>query len=179
MAFGLNQVQLIGVSAGTSKSAPPVRRQGRQPERRHRRILHRQVRGRKVDKAEWHRVVSFQDGVVDMLERHARKGRLVYVQGKLQTTKWQDANGNDRYTTEIIIVPGGRIQFMDKTDDRPAPSQPPPPSPPRSPQRPQRLGPDLDDENPLVGLTPLNPVPSHRRSSLRAAARLFSPAAGV
>ena len=75
--------------------------------------------GQKVDKVEWHRIVSFQAGVVDMLEKHGRKGRLVYISGKLQTTKWQDQSGNDRYTTEILIVPGGRVQFMEKLPDAP------------------------------------------------------------
>ena len=149
MAFGLNQVQLIGrlgrdVEIRTTGSGGKVANLNVATDE-----SYIDKSGQKVDKAEWHRVVSFQDGVVDMLERHARKGRLVYVQGKLQTTKWQDANGNDRYTTEIIIVPGGRIQFMDKTDDRPAPSQPatavaaPVPANDLS-----GLGPDLDDEIP-------------------------------
>ena len=152
MAFGLNQVQLIG-------------RLGRDVEIRHTRsggkVANLNVAtdesyvdrntGQKIDKAEWHRVVSFQDGVVDMLEKHARKGRLVYVQGKLQTTKWQDQNGNDRYTTEIIIVPGGRVEFMDKPDDRPAPSQPAPAAAPTpAPANdPYDLGPGLDHDIPF------------------------------
>ncbi len=121
MAFGLNQVQLIG-------------RLGRDAEIRNTmsggKVANLAVAtdesyidrnsGQKVDKVEWHRVVSFQSGVVDMLEKHGRKGRLVYISGKLQTTKWQDQNGNDRYTTEILIVPGGRVQFMERLPDEPA-----------------------------------------------------------
>ena len=45
--------------------------------------------GDKVDRTEWHRIVTFQDGLVEMLEKHAKKGRLVYVSGKLQTRKWR------------------------------------------------------------------------------------------
>ena len=45
--------------------------------------------GDKVDRTEWHRIVTFQDGLVEMLKKHAKKGRLVYVSGKLQTRKWR------------------------------------------------------------------------------------------
>ena len=73
--------------------------------------------GTKVDKTEWHRVVTFQPGLVDMLERHARKGRLVYVSGVLQTRRWRkDGEDSDRFSTEIRLAPGGRIQFLDKPD---------------------------------------------------------------
>ena len=69
--------------------------------------------GERVQRTEWHRVVTFQPGLVDMLERHARKGRLVYVAGKLQTRQWQK-DGENRYSTEILLVPGGRVQFLDR-----------------------------------------------------------------
>ena len=45
--------------------------------------------GNKVDKTEWHRVVTFQDGLIGMLEKHAKKGRLIHVEGKMQTRKWR------------------------------------------------------------------------------------------
>ena len=71
--------------------------------------------GQKIDKTEWHRVVTFQPGLVDMLERHARKGRLVYVSGVLQTRRWRkDGEDSDRFSTEIRLAPGGRIQFLDR-----------------------------------------------------------------
>ena len=71
--------------------------------------------GQKVDKTEWHRVVTFQPGLVDMLERHARKGRLVYVSGKLQTRRWRkDGEDSDRFSTEVLLAPGGRIQFLER-----------------------------------------------------------------
>ena len=70
--------------------------------------------GDKVDRTEWHRIVTFQDGLVEMLEKHAKRGRLVYVSGKLQTRKWRkDGEDSDRFSTEILLVPGGRIQFLD------------------------------------------------------------------
>ena len=78
--------------------------------------------GDKVDRTEWHRVVTFQNGLVEMFEKHARKGRLVYVAGKLQTRKWRkDGEESDRFSTEILLVPGGRIQFLDNPPTATAP----------------------------------------------------------
>ena len=71
--------------------------------------------GERIEKTEWHRVVTFQPGLVDMLEKHARKGRLVYVSGKLQTRRWRkDGEESDRFSTEILLAPGGRIQFLER-----------------------------------------------------------------
>ncbi len=71
--------------------------------------------GQKVDKTEWHRVVTFQPGLVDMLEKHARKGRLVYVSGKLQTRRYRkEGEESDRFSTEVLLAPGGRIQFLER-----------------------------------------------------------------
>ena len=50
-----------------------------------------------------------------MLAKHAKKGRLVYVAGKMQTRKWRkDGEDSDRFSTEILLVPGGRVQFLDR-----------------------------------------------------------------
>ena len=71
--------------------------------------------GERVDRTEWHRCVTFQDGLVNMLEKHAKKGRLVYVAGKLQTRRWRkDGEDSDRFSTEILLVPGGRVQFLER-----------------------------------------------------------------
>ena len=79
--------------------------------------------GDKVDRTEWHRIVTFQDGLVEMMEKHAKKGRLVYVSGKLQTRKWRkDGEDSDRFSTEILLVPGGRVQFLDKPNSNGAPA---------------------------------------------------------
>ena len=79
--------------------------------------------GERRDRTEWHRVVTFQDGLITMLEKHARKGRLVYVAGKLQTRRWRkDGEDTDRFSTEIMLVPGGRVQFLDKPNGTPAPA---------------------------------------------------------
>ena len=74
--------------------------------------------GDRVDRTEWHRVVTFQPGLVDMLVKNARKGRLIYVAGKLQTRRWRrDGEDSDRFSTEILLVPGSRIQFLDKANE--------------------------------------------------------------
>ena len=79
--------------------------------------------GQKVDKTEWHRVVTFQDGLVGMLEKNAKKGRLIHVQGKLQTRRWRKPGEDfERFSTEIIVVPGHRVQFYDKPKGNDAPA---------------------------------------------------------
>ena len=80
--------------------------------------------GEKVDKTEWHRIVTFQDGLIDMFDKHAKKGRLVYIDGKLQTRRWsKPGDDGDRFSTEILLVPGGRVQFLDKPNGNGAPPQ--------------------------------------------------------
>ena len=55
------------------------------------------------DKTEWHRIVAFGDGLVDIIEKYVKKGSKIYIEGELQTRKWQDKEGKDRYTTEIVL----------------------------------------------------------------------------
>ena len=57
--------------------------------------------GEKVEKTEWHRVVFFRR-LAEIAGEYLRKGSQVYIEGRLQTRKWQDQSGNDRYTTEIV-----------------------------------------------------------------------------
>ena len=76
---------------------------------------------------EWHRIVVFQDGLVAMLRKHAAKGRQAHITGKLRTRKWQDRDGNDRFTTEIVVGPRGSINFL---DPRPEQAGDRPPAPP-------------------------------------------------
>ena len=59
--------------------------------------------GEKKEKTEWHSVTLNSDGLVSVAERFLKKGSKVYIEGKLQTRKWQDASGNDRYTTEVVV----------------------------------------------------------------------------
>ena len=55
------------------------------------------------EKTSWHNIVVFGDGLVDIVEKYVKKGSKIYVEGELQTRKWQDQEGNDRYTTEVIL----------------------------------------------------------------------------
>jgi single-strand DNA-binding protein len=59
--------------------------------------------GERKERTEWHRVVIFNDRVGDVAERFLRKGRKVYVEGSLQTRKWTDQSGQERYSTEVVI----------------------------------------------------------------------------
>ena len=116
MAFGLNNVQLIGrlgadVAISNLASGGRVANMSVATDES---FLDKQS-GQRVDRVEWHRCVTFQNGLIDMLEKHAKKGRLVYLAGKLQTRKWRkDGEDSDRYSTEIILVPGSRIQFLER-----------------------------------------------------------------
>jgi len=70
--------------------------------------------GEKKEKTEWHNVTLNGDGLVGVAERFLKKGSKVYIEGKLQTRKWQDAQGNDRYTTEVVVSGfGGSMVMLD------------------------------------------------------------------
>lgn len=59
--------------------------------------------GEKRDRVEWHRVAIFNEGLANVAERYLRKGSKVYLEGQLQTRKWQDAQGQDRWQTEVVL----------------------------------------------------------------------------
>lgn len=70
--------------------------------------------GERKEKTEWHSVAIFNDGLVGVVERYLKKGSKVYIEGKLQTRKWQDQSGNDRYTTEVVLQGiGGSLVMLD------------------------------------------------------------------
>lgn len=70
--------------------------------------------GERREKTEWHSVTLNGDGLVGVAERFLKKGSKVYIEGKLQTRKWQDAQGNDRYTTEVVVSGfGGSMVMLD------------------------------------------------------------------
>ena len=123
MAFGLNRVELIGrlgadVTVNHLSSGGRVANLSIATDESY---FSRQD-GVRVDKTEWHRVVTFQDGLVDMLQKHARKGRLVYIDGKLQTRRWsRPGEDSDRYSTEILLVPGCLVRFLDRPNGNGAP----------------------------------------------------------
>ena len=59
--------------------------------------------GQQQERTEWHRIVVFSDGLVGVVERYVKKGSKLYIEGQLQTRKWQDQQGQDKYTTEIVL----------------------------------------------------------------------------
>jgi len=59
--------------------------------------------GERREKTEWHTVAIFSEGLVKICEQYLKKGSKVYVEGQLQTRKWQDQSGNDRYSTEVVL----------------------------------------------------------------------------
>jgi len=103
MAGSINKVILVG-------------NLGRDPEVRHTaagaKIVHLSVAtsdvwkdksGERQEKTEWHRVVIFNPNLADFAERNLKKGSKVYVEGSLQTRKFQDASGQDKFSTEIVL----------------------------------------------------------------------------
>lgn len=68
--------------------------------------------GERKEKSEWHTVVIFSQGLVNVAKNYLKKGSQVYVEGKLQTRKWQDREGNDRYSTEIVLQGFGATLVM-------------------------------------------------------------------
>ncbi|WP_342075845.1 single-stranded DNA-binding protein [Yoonia sp. SS1-5] len=74
--------------------------------------------GERREKTEWHSVAIFQEGLVRVAEQYLRKGSKVYIEGKLQTRKWQDQSGQDRYSTEVVLQGiGGNLTMLDGRND--------------------------------------------------------------
>lgn len=114
MAGSLNKVQIIG-------------NLGRDPEVRHtsdnRSIANLTLAtseswedkaGQRQEKTEWHRVVVFGK-LAEIVEKYLKKGDSVYFEGKLQTRKWQDKDGQERYTTEVVVDRGGQMVMLGKS----------------------------------------------------------------
>ncbi|MBB6262120.1 single-strand DNA-binding protein [Paenochrobactrum gallinarii] len=74
--------------------------------------------GERREKSEWHSIVIFNEGLAKVAEQYLKKGAKVYLEGALQTRKWTDQNGNERYTTEIVLQKfRGELQMLDSRDD--------------------------------------------------------------
>ena len=68
--------------------------------------------GERKERTEWHTVTIKSDGLVGVAEKYLRKGSKIYVEGQLQTRKWQDQSGNDRYSTEVVLSGPGAVMTM-------------------------------------------------------------------
>ncbi|MBA4747483.1 MAG: single-stranded DNA-binding protein [Sphingopyxis sp.] len=70
--------------------------------------------GEKKERTEWHNISINGDGLVGVVERYLKKGSKVYIEGSLRTRKWQDRDGNDRYTTEVVVAGmSGALTMLD------------------------------------------------------------------
>jgi len=75
--------------------------------------------GERRERTEWHTVAIFNEPLARVAEQYLRKGSKVYIEGKLETRKWQDQNGQDRYSTEVVLRPyGGELTMLDGRNDR-------------------------------------------------------------
>ena len=73
--------------------------------------------GERREKTEWHSVAIFAEPLVRLAEQYLRKGSKVYIEGQLETRKWQDQSGQDRYSTEVVLRPfKGELTFLDGRD---------------------------------------------------------------
>ncbi len=70
--------------------------------------------GERKERTEWHQVTINGEGLVGVVERYLKKGSKIYIEGSLRTRKWQDRDGNDRYTTEVVVAGmGGTMTMLD------------------------------------------------------------------
>jgi single-strand DNA-binding protein len=85
--------------------------------------------GEKREKTEWHRVVIFNEGLAGIAEQYLRKGSRVYLEGQIQTRKWQDQSGQDKYSTEIVLQGfQANLTLLDRNEgggNRPPPANSP------------------------------------------------------
>ena len=73
--------------------------------------------GERKERTEWHSVAIFNENLARLAEQYLRKGSKVYIEGKLETRKWQDQSGQDRYSTEVVLRPyAGELTFLDSRD---------------------------------------------------------------
>ena len=74
--------------------------------------------GERREKTEWHRVVIFNERLVEVAEKYLRKGSKIYIEGQLQTRKWQDQSGQDKYSTEVVLNRfRGELTMLDSRRD--------------------------------------------------------------
>lgn len=115
MAGSLNKVQLIG-NLGADPEIRSFQNGGKVANLRiaTSESWKDRTTGERKEKTEWHTVAVHGEGLVGIIERYVKKGSKVYVEGSLQTRKWQDQSGNDRYSTEIVLRPfGGTLLLID------------------------------------------------------------------
>ena len=114
--------------------------------------------GERREKTEWHRIVIFNERLVDVAEKYLHKGSKVYIEGQLQTRKWTDQSGQEKYTTEVVLQRfRGELTMLDTRGAggeaggyaEPAAHEAPSPGGPSGGGRAPAGGGDLDDEIPF------------------------------
>ena len=74
--------------------------------------------GGKQEKTQWHNIVVFSDGIAGVVQQFVRKGSKVYIEGTLETRKWTDKSGSERYSTEVVVKGfGGQLVLLDGKPD--------------------------------------------------------------
>ncbi|MEY0407507.1 single-stranded DNA-binding protein [Providencia rettgeri] len=99
--------------------------------------------GEMREKTEWHRVVIFGK-LAEVAGEYLKKGSQIYIEGSLQTRKWQDQSGQDRYTTEVVVNVGGSMQMLGGNGGNQAGSQQPARQPKQSQQQAQQNEPPMN-----------------------------------
>lgn len=80
--------------------------------------------GQKQEKTEWHNIVVYNENLAKIIESYVHKGSQIYIEGQLQTRKWQDKDGKDRYTTEVVLQDfRGQIILLDSKSSNAQPSE--------------------------------------------------------
>ncbi len=108
--------------------------------------------GERKEQTEWHRVVIMNDRLADVAEKYLKKGSKIYIEGKLQTRKWTDNAGQEKYTTEVLIGRfGGELLLLDRNPNSGSEAYTPKPAAarPAANSWDAKAGADLDDEIPF------------------------------
>lgn len=102
--------------------------------------------GERKSQTEWHRIAIFNDGLADLIEQYVQKGSKLFIEGQLKTRKWSDQNGQDRYSTEIVLRKfDGKIILLGNRQEQEAPNH----SQTSVSVSSQPVADDLDDEIPF------------------------------
>ena len=108
--------------------------------------------GERKEQTEWHRVVIMNDRLADVAEKYLKKGSKIYIEGKLQTRKWTDNAGQEKYTTEVLIGRfGGELLLLDRNPNSSSEAYTAKPAAarPAAASWDAKAGADLDDEIPF------------------------------
>lgn len=106
--------------------------------------------GERKERTEWHRVVIFNEGLAKVAEQYLRKGSKVYVEGQIQTRKWTDKDGQEKYSTEIVLQGfGGTLTMLDKPSGGEREERQEPAPKPAARGSYKEAAPEIDDEIPF------------------------------